>query len=444
MLARDWLLASPDPTPLFSAFIALLSLFNQPILFYATLAGLSGFFLWALWGIGMRAIGADASQSPRWRFFFATLLFVLATMPPNPLPDLFLDGVAGQYVLGDYLQPSTIGCLLVGSVWLAGEGRFVRSAALAAVAGAVHPTYLLGAGILTLWLVWERLREKGPLHALALAGLSLVLVLPTLSILFASGVVAADPAAPEASRILAVERIPQHALVRHWFGPVSVCKLLWLGLAIWWVRGQPLGRLLLAMLGVALALTAAQVLTGSNRFALLFPWRMSVWLVPAATAIVFSGLAQRWASGEGTASALTLAGVAMVLALLVALVDRTLSYAEVRHPSVRLVREGLELHGVGEVLVQPEWQSVRLNAPAPVYVDEKTHPYRSAAVLEWAQRLEAARAFYRASDPCDELVAIRKGRTELAYVALPPGLSLPCAGAAFLLEHEGHRLYALD
>ena len=67
-------------------------------------------------------------------------------------------------------------------------------------------------------------------------------------------------------------------------------QILWVALALALVWRTQLFVVLAVPFVLAMLLTLAQVASGSNTLALLFPWRISVVLVPVATTIVLSRL----------------------------------------------------------------------------------------------------------------------------------------------------------
>src|SRR5262249_9200549 len=94
----------------------------------------------------------------------------------------------------------------------------------------------------------------------------------------------------EAQDILVNVRIPHHCRVDLWLDPVAAGQIVWmvLGIALTW-RTRLFLPLTITFLGATL-LTMAQVATGSNGLALLFPWRVSAVLMPVATAAVLARL----------------------------------------------------------------------------------------------------------------------------------------------------------
>src|SRR5205085_10071677 len=87
----------------------------------------------------------------------------------------------------------------------------------------------------------------------------------------------------QAQRILVEFRLPHHAIVGRWFDWIAGLQVA--GIAVGLIalrRSRLFPVLLIAFLG-GVSLTALQIVTGSNTLALLFPWRISVLLVPVAT-----------------------------------------------------------------------------------------------------------------------------------------------------------------
>jgi hypothetical protein len=179
---------------------------------------------------------------------------------------------------------------------------------------------------------------------------------------------------------------------------------------------------MLIMLVIGSALTLLQWLGGSDLLALLFPWRLSVLLVPLSTALVLGRLAERvpdraaWLAGPLVLAVCVVGGVVVM--------ERQLGYLrnEEEEPVYAFVRANL---APGQVYLVPyrlpalpgprgaraneflmeddhtgkripvEMQRFRLHAQAPILVDYKAIPYRDIEVLEWRRRLDAGLRIYR-------------------------------------------------
>ena len=289
-LGQDWLANTADPTPLFTGLVRLTAGLLDERLFYLYFLLLAAVYLHSLWGIADRLFGLSSSGG-RSLLFLATffvlhsagLRIALGRFAGGGWEYLFDGGVAGQRLLGTVLQPSTFGVLLLLGVDQFLRGRPYRAAAAAAVSALLHPTYLLCAAVLVgsmVWLLYRRERNlRMPLWA---GGLALALVLPALVYNARTFL----PASPAALQILAQVRLPEHAVVAEWIDPAAAVKLAVILLAIYLVRGSPLSAILAVGAGAALLLTVVQLLTGSHSLALLFPWRITTYLVPLASAVL--------------------------------------------------------------------------------------------------------------------------------------------------------------
>jgi hypothetical protein len=82
----------------------------------------------------------------------------------------------------------------------------------------------------------------------------------------------------------------------------------------------------------------------------------------------------------------------------------------------------------------------RCDLPAPFYVDYKTHPYKDVEVLEWRERLCAARRIYKGTSLDCSLLRKLSAHADLTRVVTDDGEGRPCA---FLREEHRARGYAV-
>ena len=204
------------------------------------------------------------------------------------------DGVADQRMLGPVFQPSTFGVLLVLSIFLFLDRKPLLAGLCAALAAILHPTYLLASGVLTASYMLVTYREHRRLKAPLLIGLSALLpVLPLLAYLWTSFGGEPPQITLQSRQILVDYRIPHHALVcavarRHRPGQDRPGGALPLS-------RTPAAHLpgLAAALPGGILLTLLQVITRSYSLALLFPWRISIFLVPLSTSLLIAFLVTR-------------------------------------------------------------------------------------------------------------------------------------------------------
>jgi hypothetical protein len=432
-LRLDWLANTPDPTPLFSLLVALTyTLGRSGWLFYVEYALLLGVYLVSAYGLMDLLFDLRSSRTRSLAFLAlflaahsALLRYLLSRLLGAEAAFLVEGGVAGQRLLGQVFQPSTFGVFLVLSLYLFLSGR--RNAAVLALAVAVsfHPTYLLGGALLTLGYLWLLWRETGSLRAPFVYGLKLLLaVLPILLYTLLTFRPTDLELYAEAQAILVSFRIPQHAMVAEWLDWTVAVKAVLLAAALILVRRKPLFPILCLATGGLLALTLIEVLQPSNTLALLFPWRISVLLVPLAVCILLAALAGRLFPAQHKASrlwdGLLLAGIALLVAVGAARfqIETGRYRSDPARPLIDAVAAGGPTQDV--YLVPVKWETFRLLSGQPAYIDFMAIPYRDGDVLAWYRRLLLADWFYRGeSEPCAALqeFALSGGVTR---VVLPP------------------------
>jgi len=215
-----------------------------------------------------------------WRF--------ASVVDPN---GLLTSGVAGQYILGPYFQPSVFGVFIVFSIYVFLRDKPFVAIVCLAIAATFHSTYLLSAAVLTCtYMAVIVVKDKNYRKALLLGITALVLVMPILIYNYLNFRPTTADIFAQAQSILVDYRIPHHAIVTHWFGKSTLFQIIVIALSIYLVRHTQLLPILLGPFIAATILTAAQVLTGNKSLALLFPWRISVFLVPIASSIILANI----------------------------------------------------------------------------------------------------------------------------------------------------------
>lgn len=452
-LGADWLANTLDPTPVFSALVWLTATTLGTWAFYLQYGLLMGIYLFSLLALA-RTVAADfGRQLPTVPFLGAMVVlhsaafrYGLARLAGPDWEYLFEAGLAGQRLLGPVYQPSTFGVFLLAAIALFLRGRAFPAVACAALAAIVHPTYLLSAAVLTATMValeWQRTQRFA--RPIGLGAAALLLVLPIT--LYTARLFA--PSGPEtwrqAAEVLIEFRIPHHTQLSQWLNATALVQLALLSLALALVRRSKLFVLLAVPAATALGLTIVQQVTGDLRLTLLMPWRLSAFLIPAAsTVIVGIGLA-RWlpASANRTVTRLTwaVAGLA-ALAGVGAFVLLLQRQQQAPHQGVVAhVRANLEPGD--NYLIPPDFQEFRLAARAPAFIDFKSIPYQDQQVLTWYDRVRRAQFFYR-DDPglvsCELLPTLYQ-MGAFSHVLLDDDLfGLECAGLALEYADDHYRL----
>jgi hypothetical protein len=453
-LSQDWLANTVDSVPVFSLLAELTYRYLDPFVFYLYYFVLFGIYLLALLDIVSHLFEI---RRPTTRLLFLALMVVLHSAALRFVSSrllgaeweyLFDGGVAGQRLLGPVFQPSCFGVLLLLSLALFLRRRPYWAAAAAAAAATLHPTYLLGAAVLTLaylFVTWGETRNLK--NALALGMVALLLVLPILLYVVLSLGPTSAQVSREAQQVLVDYRIPHHAIVSQWLDATVLVKLALVILGIILARRSRLFPVLLVTFLAALALTALQILTGSLTLALLFPWRLSVILVPLATALLAAWLATRSPSWLRWLETLSLATVlALGLAGIVRFkLESDRNRADAARPMMAFIQAAM---APGDVyLIPPRLQEFRLLTGAPIVADFKSIPYRDVEVLEWYERARHADWFYRDRPEYADCGLLEEMRQDygVTHVVLDPYLlELSCPSLHEIYRDPGYAVFTLN
>lgn len=439
-LRTDWLVNTLDPTPVFSLLVEwTYRLIPWPELFYGYYAVLLGAYLYGLYQVVNKLFDLDGSKL-RGLLFLCSAIFVhsaglrfgLSRLLGDNWTYVLEDGVADQRLLGSVLQPSAFGVFLLLSVAAFLNHRLLAAAILAALAAVFHPTYLFSAGIFTavyLLLAWRTDRSLRRVLPAGLAALGMAVpVLVYTYVVFAGG----EPeAAAQARHILVTYRIPHHAVIGWWLDGTVAFKALIVLAALWLARRTALFPILFSTAAAAVAFTALQSVSGNEALALLFPWRITVFVVPLSSSVLLGWGVSRLESARlmllpvvhtaVVAGALILAAAAVTVGLLRFRLDLQRKAADPE----RLVQAYVaSSRRPGEVYLTPvKMQDFRLASGAAVYVDFKSIPYNSLDVLEWRARIRLADAIY--ASPTCELLYQATASGKVSHLVWPSLLGLP-------------------
>lgn len=473
-LDHDWLANTKDPTLAFSLLVAILyklgGLFAIQVAFFMLLMA---YFL-AIWKLvesfgSVRLVPFAAIFTAAHAAAFRLMAVRVAGVD---YPWYFQAGVAGQYVLGPGLQPSAFGVLLVASLAAFARNRPRLAAVLAALAADVHATYLLPAALLTIGYAIGLERESRRRTALSVSALSLAVASPVIVyILYAF-----DSDGPKtmhaAEHVLATVRIPHHSQVSRWLDVVAVLQIAWIALGLFLLRRSRLFvPLFLATIG-AVVLTVLQFRTANDALALLFPWRISVVLVPvttAAVAVKFADFDRNSRIAEALAGLLFIAQVAGGVAIVAVGLGYQMNEAEV--PLLQFVSEnsgpndvyliptrippvGTGSKGVistsftppprpkpGSNLIPVDLQRFRLATGAAIYADFKSVPYAPDEVLEWLRRVKQVEAWYEEEDWDRAGVREQLVKEGITHMVVPKSSAIRATFLEWMYEDKAYAVY---
>lgn len=444
-LGADWMVSTRDPFPLVSAIVAATYRLGSPALFYGYHAALLGVYLLSILQIAATAFDFEA-WSPRGVTFVGIAVLVHSAMFRALVKAVsggdwgwyLQSGLAMQYLLGFVFQPSLFGVLLVASLAAFLRGRDRMALALGAAAVAAHFSYCLTFVALALAygiVRWRDARARGSEAGLRIAArvwlLGLALLVPIMAVVLVR-FAPADAAARERAQAILVDiRIPHHTLVRRWVHPSMWIQLPLVSLGVLVARRSRVAIVMLTLAAVALALTLAQVATESRGLALLFPWRISIVLVPLATSLLVGRLVAAAPAGRwGRASAGVFAAVALAAAAFGGVTTWRQMKDYATDPALPMMAYVKAHASAADLYVVPtDMQRFRLETGTRTFADWKSHPYRDREVLEWYRRIEAARALQSSQgDALCEKAANLSRREGASHFVLPAKKPVGCAG----------------
>jgi hypothetical protein len=421
-LRFDWQANTVDPFPLFGTIVELTVRYGDPRLFYVYHMLLAATYFLALVGI---ALAVAPIRTPiRFSLFIASLFLVHSSLLSQwsitglgiDLPRLLHTGVAQQQILGQYVQPSSFGVILIVSVLAYLRDLPLVATLLAVITPMVHASYLLAAGSLVAAYAADTLyRERRLRPALVISAAGAVILLPTALYSLLRFPAAPPPVHDEALRVLAHVRIPHHALPAVWFGWQALFQVALVAAALIAVWRTRLFLVLAIPAGIAVALTAVQLVSGSDFLALAFPWRVSALLVPISTVVLFARVIGALGDIGGAAPSASRRRLAIGVA--VGLVGATIVGGAVtmqRNVDAFNQRQFLgaahflrdHASGSEAVLVRPSLDRFRTESLSPIVVDWKSIPYLDTEVLEWHHRYQTVSEFYETHFSCQRLDAL--------------------------------------
>lgn len=457
-LQHDWLVNTQDPTPLFSLLVEwVYRIFQLPAVFYLCYVVLMGVYLFSLLLIGDALFNLRRSRLLSLLFLASLIVLHSAALRLALSRTLGVQwayvleaGVAGQRLLGLVFQPSTFGVLLLLSIAFFLRQKPLAAILCATVTASFHPTYLLSAAVLSLAYLIVLWKEKTPLMRLAgLGAVALISVAPILIYVYSNFGVAQPDISARAQSVLVTFRIPHHAIPARWFGGDVVFQLGLIATGLYLARRSRLFMVTGISALVTLIFTLIQIATGSNTLALIFPWRISTYLVPISTALVLGCMLdwidrrypqlmqerRNWLIGIAAAGVL----LAVIAGIYRMVLDFQLKATAAERPMLEFVSGQATNQDV--YLIPIQMQDFRLATGAAAYIEFKSIPYRDEDVIQWRRRVLLANQFYNRKD-CTALQKIQS--QGVTHVVMPVERSgFDCAGWQELYQDAAYLVYRL-
>lgn len=461
-LRDDWLANTIDPLPVFSTLVQWsYTLFTENS-FYVYTVLCFGVYIYSLVNIAAYTLKVNQSLLS-YLAYLALLLFphtIQFDIFGDPLFQVFHYGLASQYALGPYFQPSMLGgVLLLWAVHSALRHRPFRAIFAIAIAATVHPAYLPSAAFLTLAIMVLTYRDRRDwMLPLGLGALSFVGVLPVTLYMTRTFTPTTDELFARSQDILVNFRIPHHSLPEIWLTPFALVQIALMLYAVYVVRKERLFYLMAIPMGIAALLTLVQVILGNDTLAFTAPWRVSAILMPLAlTVLCAHGV--NWAMDRYQTwiqlrrdRLVKLCGGAIALMMFGGSIHQISELSSV--PDTRALVEFAQQHRQpGQTYLVPvqierywrqdEFWDFRLTTGIPIYINFKSHPYKDVEVIEWHRRVEMADRFYQSSGRrrCRVLNEILE-RDSITNVVLSDGKTdLTCDGLVNVYTDENYTVY---
>ena len=461
-LKEDWLAKTTDVLPVFSYLVYLTYRYLHESMFYFYNILIFGVYLYSMSGIVSTVYNINTD-----RLRHLTFLTVITAIHSYAFDSLSLRllgfelgqflhyGVAEQHAIGRIFQPSVFGVLIVLSIYAFLRRKTVAAVFLLAFSATIHPAYFLTAAIYTCAYMWIVFRQEDSIKkSLAVGLFGLILTLPYLAYFY----VQFSPTSPEiwsrAQDILVNFRSPHHMNADVWLNASAYGKVVLVTTAFYLVRKTQLLPFMLLPFLIFLLSIVAQMLTSNNTLAASTPWRISVFLVPLSVGIivahlvsyVFENFRESISKNQKNITALSFAAVLMlVLYGVMTQVKRHVKYY--RDDSIPMMNFVRETKSSGETYLVPvELEDFRLYTGAPTFITFKSGAFKDAEILEWYNRLGAARDFYRAeNDEACKVLKTLEDHYKITHVVVQgPQPDGPCGNASELYKDDHYRVYRID
>ena len=411
LLREDWLARTTDPFPVFSLLVRITYQSLHQYLFYFYYMLICGIYIYSIVGIASNVYNVKSSK-PKYLTYLALVIAIHSSAGRYLCYKVFgadlvwylQSGVAGQHILGSIFQPSIFGVLIILSIYVFLQRKPFLAIFFATLAVTLHFSYLLGAAVLTLsYIIITFKEEKSIKRASLLVLFALILVLPVLTYVYISFGPTSSEIWSRSQDILVNFRSPHHAIPEKWLGIMSYGQILIIIAALYLTRKTKLFLVMLFSFLTATTLTIIQILLGSNSLASLFPWRASVFMIPISSCIIaahivsyiFEKFRHLISKNQKVFTLLSLAIIFLVLiggAVNMKLIFDPNFKKDTRIPMMDFVKK---TKSPGEIYFIPTGLAkFRLYTGAPIFITFKSHPYKDIEVMEWYDRILAARSFY--------------------------------------------------
>ncbi|NQS99123.1 MAG: hypothetical protein HQ591_11765 [candidate division Zixibacteria bacterium] len=415
-LQADWLANTIDPFPIFSGLVSVTYSCLHESFFYLYYLIIQGVYLFSLLGIVSILFNFKDTKAKYYPYFaiicvvHSGALSAFLNNTVNLDPGWILQtGLAGQFILGSCFQPSAFGVLLLFSIYLFLRGKPYWAVFFSSAAVSLHFTYVLSAAVITASYIFITFKQANAKKSLLTAALALILVMPAVIYVKLNF----SPTSPEiwaqSQEIMVNFRMPHHTKPAMWFTFSAWAQIIIVIIALYLVRKSKLFTILLPLFIFGAGFSIIQIITGSNSLAMLFPWRVSVILVPISTFVIIAYLykfviIKLRMESSWMGKPLTWVSFALIAVLVLGGIFKIRSDFKAKNtaecvPMMNFVRESKAADDL--YLIPLEMSQFRIYTGVPILADLKSHPYKDIEVLEWYRRVKSAEKFFQNSTGID-------------------------------------------
>jgi hypothetical protein len=453
-LDQDWLANTLDPLPVFTGLVQFTQAYLSPEFFYI--------YYWILFGIYAYSLMGIASIVFHLKSYYQQLIYFVILVAVHCLEINIFEfethihlhyGVAKQYILGPYFQTGNFGVFIILSIYLFLRQYYNFSIIALAISAIVHPTYLPAAALLTLSYLLIRHQNKEKLTKIIPMGvLSLILVFPVIVYMMLT-FPETSPEIADQAKFLLINRIPHHSLPEIWLDSVAWVQIFVIIFAIYLVRRSQIFLILLIPFGLAASLTLAQIITQSKTLAFLTPWRVSAFLVPLSTALILASLVcslfnQYDVFFSRYRPIISSFFLVSLIAFLMVGIDDQFKELNRGHSHDSVMEFVKQYKTANDLYLVPHTSGnfipFRLQTGAPIFINQKSHPYKDTEVIEWHNRLMMAQQFYSPEfrptrcQTLDNIVTLY----QVTHVILDQGDRLECGGWENIYGDDTYTVYS--
>jgi hypothetical protein len=438
-LQQDWMTNTVDPVPVFTFIVFVTHRFLHDFLFYVYTFLLFGVYIYSICGIASLVFNINKSRMKY--IVFLALVFAFH----SPLVEyiglnwfgmtqqyLLNRGVAGQYLLGYFFQPSLFGVFFVLSIYLFLRKKLAGAIFTLALAATFHTSSILSAAILTLSYMAVTFKEERNFKKPFLIGFfALIMVLPVVVYVLSNFRPDNSETWRRAQEILANFRIPHHVLSkRSELGEWFYFRVVLIIAAIFLARKTRLFGVLAITFSIAAVLSCIQILTNDDSLGMMFPWRFSTVLVPLSLSLIVayfvSLIFDRFELRKRFQKRLVNGfGIILILFLVFwGIREMKLRYEEHSdNPDVPMMEFVRNTKQPGDRYLIPalhleELENFRLYTGAPILIDFKAMPFNAHDVKEWYQRITKAGQFYESAKMDCQFLKQLAGEYGLTHIVL--------------------------